>query len=148
MKELPIIQATYRKLAEIFDREIEAAERLQDYQAADSVRLKRQVNVWGQIEAKINEIAERAIMKRQADPRWEYRRAWDGLNSADVRRIRLVDRLAIVLDRQAGRGSSFSSAIRLYDERNRVAHGASLAQEIDVPAIIAQACQFESEMRD
>ena len=155
MKELPAIEATYDKLADILDDELQKAEQRPDYHAANRIKEKQQVNdsayfllVWGQLEARVNEIAEKAIRKRRADARWEYRRAWDGLNPDDMRRIRFEDRLAIVLDRQAGKGSSFNQAIRLYGERNRVAHGTSLAQGIDVPTIIAQVYQFESEMSD
>src|SRR5688500_17082690 len=104
MRELPAIEATYTIIATDLDKQLDAARVANDLQAIQWVSKQQQINdsayfilVWGQLEAKINEICETAIRTRLANGDWERRRAWDG-HDPDNLRAKFEDRAALVLD--------------------------------------------------
>lgn len=155
MKELPAIAAAYNQLAGILDAELQRAQQVSDLGTAERIANRQAINdsayfllVWGQFETKLNDTCVAAIAARERDAQWERRRAWDSLASREVRRIPLEERLALVLDRRGQRGRGFGRAIHFYGERNKIAHGRSLATGVDIPAVIDEIYQIASEMRN
>lgn len=143
MKQLPEIEAAYLRVADQFDRWIEAEEQSGNWHAVASLQRKRAINddaylllIWGQLEIRINETCVSAIRARKLDARWEVRRAWDAYNPDDLR-AKFEDRLGLVLDRSNSINDSYRRAVRLYGLRNLIAHGKSVATGVDVPQLIA-----------
>lgn len=152
MKELGAIETTYTTIAANLDRELDGAREAANAQKIEWLEKQRQINdsayfilVWGQLEAKINEACEAAIRTMLASNDWKQRRAWDAYNPDDLR-IRFEDRAALVLDRTNGAGTGYRKTMNFYGERNRVAHGKSLATGIDVPFVISEIYQIASEI--
>ena len=56
------------------------------------------------------------------------------------------DRAALLLDRSNTAGDAYRVTIRLYGQRNQLAHGKSLATGIDVPAMIGELYRIASEL--
>ena len=153
MKELPLIEATYIKLANLLDAEFESARTQSDMSATTRIQRQQLVNdsayfvlAWGQLEAKINDECAKAIARRKSSPSWDIRRAWDAHNENDLR-LRFEDRLALLLDRTNVVSDAYRRTVKLYGQRNLVAHGKSLATGIDVPTIIGELYQIASELR-
>lgn len=150
MKDLPAIGAAYEEIAADLDRKLEIAREAANQQAIDWIEKQQIINdsayfilAWGQLEAKLNDACEAAIRIRLSSADWEIRRAWDSHNPENMR-AKLEDRVALVLDRTT---DVYRKVIRYYGERNRVAHGTSLASGIDVPFIIGEFFQIVSELR-
>jgi hypothetical protein len=90
-------------------------------------------------------VCKQAIAKRINKSNWEVRRAWDAYDPQEPRG-KLEDRVALVLDRKNTRSDAYKRTIEYYQQRNRVAHGRSLATGVDVPSIITDAYQIISEL--
>ncbi|MBA3447011.1 MAG: hypothetical protein H0T56_05295 [Pseudaminobacter sp.] len=153
MKELPAIEKTYTLIATDLDRELDEARVQGNQQGIEWLENQRQINdsayfilVWGQLEARINELCETAIRSRVDSTDWDRRRAWDAYNPDDLR-IKFEDKAALVLDRTNTAGTGYRKTMNFYGQRNRVAHGKSLATGIDVPFFISEVYQIISEMR-
>lgn len=152
MKDLPAIEATYTELATNLDLKLDAARKVGDRAVVEWAEKQQLVNdsayfilVWGQLEAKINDVCEKAVRQRRSSVTWEARRAWDA-HDPDNMRAKFEDRVALVLDRFNTTSNAYKRTIRYYGQRNQVAHGKSLATGIDVPFIIAEAYQIISEL--
>ena len=152
MRELPAIEATYTELASELDRKMDEAIQRNDQRAIEWIGQQRQINdsayfilAWGQLEAKINEACGEAVRQRTHHRDWNVRRAWD-LHDPDDLRAKFEDRAALVLDRSNAATDAYRRTIRYYGQRNRVAHGKSLATGIDVPTVIAEIYQISSEI--
>ena len=154
MKQLPEIEAAYTRVADQFDSWIDEAQRDGNSSAVEGLERKQRINdaaylllVWGQLEIRVNELCTSAIGRRLSDAKWETRRAWDAYNPDNLR-FKFEDRLALVLDRSNSVNDSYRSAIRLYQQRNLIAHGKSLASGVDVSQIIAEVYVIIGNMRD
>lgn len=66
------------------------------------------------------------------------RRGFDSYNPDDKRLAGLPfeQRVAIVLNRNEGRGSPFAKVMAYYDTRNKIAHGKLAAKRIDVSQVV------------
>lgn len=91
---------------------------------------------WGQLETEIDDKCRDAVRRRRGDPAWQVRRGWDLYNPDDPRLSGLVfeDRVRLVLDEQAGRGSPYALTLKHYGVRNQIAHGKLQATRISVSA--------------
>ncbi len=154
MKELPAIEAVYMELATYLARKRDDARQQANQAAVDQIENQRLINdsayfilVWGQLEAKINDVCEKAIRKRRSSVDWPSRRAWDIHDPDNLRATKFEDRVALVLDRSNAKSDAYKLTMRYYGERNRVAHGKTLATGIDVPFIITQVYQIISELK-
>lgn len=153
MKELPAIEAIYTQLATYLDGKLNEARQQANQAAIDRVEKQQLINdsayfilVWGQLEAKINDVCEKAVRKRSSSVNWRTRRAWDA-HDPDNLRAKFEDRAALVLDRANTKSDAYKKTMQYYGQRNRVAHGTSLATGIDVPFIITEVYQIISELR-
>lgn len=153
MKDLQAIEATYTEIASRLDLALEAARQDGNTSAVVWIAKQQQIVVsaffilaWGQLEVAINDACEVAVRKRNANPDWEERRAWDSHNADDLR-AKFEDRAALVLDRQNKVSDGYRRTIRYYGERNRVAHGRSFATGIDLPFVIGDIYQIISQLR-
>ena len=95
---------------------------------------------WGQLENEINAVCRDAIRRRRSDLDWRMRRAWDLYNPEDARLsgLSFENRVRLVLDAQAGRGSPFAKTMAHYAMRNKVAHGQLEARRVNLPATVAE----------
>jgi hypothetical protein len=150
VRDLPAIEATYTQLASILDLKLDAARQASDEPAV--LRIERHVRIndaayfilcWGQLESRLNDVCEQAVRRRRQSSDWEVRRAWDA-HDPDRPRAKFEDRAALVLDRE---GPAYREMIKWYGERNRLAHGRSLATALDIPSIIAAFYRISAEMR-
>ncbi|KTS36497.1 hypothetical protein NS228_01240 [Methylobacterium indicum] len=153
MRDLAAIAAVYSDTATGFDAQLAQAREAADTALADRIARKQQINdsayfilAWGQLEAEINRMAEQAVRNRRSSIRWEDRRAWDAHDPENMR-AKFEDRAALVLDRLNVAPDAYRRTIRYYRWRNGIAHGASLATGIDVPAIIGDLYQIAGELR-
>src|SRR5262245_33284744 len=117
MRSLAEIHALYGEINARLEAALSLALASGDLNLADRTLRKQVLNdqayfvlSWGQIESEINDRCRDAIVTRQADPRWEMRRAWDIYNPSERRLSGLAfqDRAALVTDRAAGRGGVFA----------------------------------------
>ena len=153
MRELPAIEATYTAIASKLDDRLDEARQRGDQQAVEWIGKQQQINdsayfilVWGQLEFRINEACAEAIRKRVHDNDWAVRRAWDLFNPDDLR-VKFEDRAALVLDRAGPSKTGYRRTMHYYGQRNRIAHGTSLATGIDVPFVISEIYQIISEIQ-
>ena len=100
---------------------------------------------WGQIESELDESCRNAIRKRRNDPNWTKRRGWD-LYDPEQRKLSgltFEERVALVLDKQ-GAGGEWGKVICWYGVRNRIAHGGSHEQRIDLNVVVGEFYQIQS----
>lgn len=154
MKDLAAITAVYSEFATTLDTQAAQAREAKNAVLVDRITHKRRINdsayfilIWGQLEAEINRVAELAVRNRRSSIRWEDRRAWDAYDPENMR-AKFEDRAALVLDRLNVASDAYRRTIRYYGWRNGIAHGATLATGIDVPAIIGDLYQIAGELQD
>lgn len=152
MKELAAIEKTCTQIADEFDRKLNSARQAGKKIEIDWLEHQILVNdlayfilIWGQLEARINDHCTKAIRKRLNSSNWQSHRAWDAFDPDNLR-ARFEDRAALVLDRRNIKSEACRRTIRYYGQRNRVAHGNSLAMGIDVQFIITDIYQIVSEL--
>jgi len=145
MKELAEIRALYLEIDAIFEAELDKATDAGDVAAADKVKRSQLINdqayfilAWGQLETEIDDVCRQVIRSRQAMPSWNDRRGWDLFNPDDRRLsgLSFEERLSLVADRAAGKGSPWALAKKYYDLRNQIAHGTLRSEGLDVNAVI------------
>jgi hypothetical protein len=145
MKGLRFIHAIYQEVDAYFE-ELRSNEKGKgNDQASQRIEIKQSINdqayfllCWRQLEVAINQRCRDAIRSRRSHPNWGKRRAWDLFNPEDKRLsgLSMQDRVALLLDRQAGPGSHWARVQQYYELRNQIAHGAILAQRIDIETVI------------
>ncbi|MFC6028039.1 hypothetical protein [Methylobacterium mesophilicum] len=101
------------------------------------------VLLWGQLENEINAKFVAMITAGQAHTDWSERRKFYNYN---LDKTRFEDRLSLLLDKQAGRGSEWALAMRYYGYRNKIAHGESNRTGIDVTTVIGVLYQVQSAL--
>ena len=103
---------------------------------------------WGQLEAEIDAACRRAIKLRIDDPDWQVRRSWYLYNPDDKRLSGLAfeNRAALVLDRDAGKGSPWARTMFHYRTRNEIAHGTLRSTRIDVRAFIRDCLTIQAAL--
>lgn len=142
MRDLPHVLAVYLEI----DATLEAqrSNAAGNMAVVANIDLKQRINdqayfvlCWGQLEIAIDDMCRAAIRTRRASGNWAVRRAWDLYNPDDDRLsgLRFENRVALVLDRNAGRGSPWAKVMDYYALRNQIAHGELQAQRIDVDAV-------------
>lgn len=152
MKDLPAIEATYTELATRLDRKLDAAREQGDGAAVAWAEKQQLINdsayfilVWGQLEVRIDEVCEAAVRQRRDSDDWSLRRAWDAFDPDNLR-VRFEDRSGPRARPIQQESDAYERTLRYYRERNRVAHGRSLATAIDVPFIISDLYPIASEL--
>ena len=101
------------------------------------------VLLWGQLENEINAKFKTMIVTGQAHTDWIERRKF---YNYDVDKTKLEDRLSLLLNKHAGKGSEWALAMRYYEHRNKIAHGESNRTGIDVTAVIITLYQVQSAL--
>jgi len=89
---------------------------------------------WGQLETEIDAKCRDAVRRRRSNPDWRLHRGWDLYNPDDDRfsGLSFENRVRLVLDSKVGKGSAFALALKHYNIRNRIAHGALQNTQIGV----------------
>ncbi|AWN54953.1 hypothetical protein [Methylobacterium sp. 17Sr1-1] len=153
MRDLAAIAAVYSEIESGLTAQLAQAREAADTALIDRIAQKRRINdsayfilAWGQLEAKINRVAELAVRNRRSSIRWEDRRAWDA-HDPESMRAKFEDRAALVLDRLNVASDAYRRTIRYYGWRNGIAHGSQLATGIDVPVVIGDLYQIAGELR-
>ncbi len=102
---------------------------------------------WGQLETELDNCCRNAIRKRKDNPDWTKRRGWDLYNPDEKRLsgISFEERVSLVLDRMAG---EFGRAMHWYHLRNRIAHGGSYENRIDLNAVMAEFYQIQRKIAE
>lgn len=145
MKNAPAILAAYNISDGHFEQLIEKANRSASPARAQKATEAQILNdqayfilLWGQLESEIDDRCRAEISKRQQDASWSIRRAWDLYNPADRRLSGLAfeERVALLTDKQGGRGSPWAKIMRYYAVRNKIAHGDLSASGIDITIIV------------
>jgi hypothetical protein len=101
------------------------------------------VLLWGQLENEINQKFKTLVAAGQAHHDWKERRKFYNIN---MDRTKFEDRLAFLVNRNAGSGSAWAMAIRYYDQRNKIAHGESDRSGISVTTVIGDLYQVQSAL--
>lgn len=99
--------------------------------------------LWGQLENEINAKFAAVVTAGLTHPDWIERRKFYNYNPE---KTKFEDRLSLLLDKQAGKGSAWALAMRYYEHRNKIAHGESDRTGIDVTAVIAALYQVQSAL--
>lgn len=155
MKQLPRILALYREIDAALEQQLADAEAQSDFAAMTRVVGKQSLNdqayfilAWGQLEAEINETCREVIRGRHNSAQWTDRRLWELFNPDDRRLSGLSfhERAAIVLQRDS-EGRAYQRAIRHYDARNGIAHGALQTDRIELVAVINDFYLIQAELR-
>jgi hypothetical protein len=157
VRDLPFIRAVYLEIDAELDTQLTAARASGDSAAVDRIESKQQINdqayfvlCWGQLETAINEKCRSVIRKRRASGNWAVRRAWDLYDPDDDRLsgLSFEDRTALVVDRNAGRGSPWAMVMTYYALRNQIAHGRLLAKRIEVDEVVDDFFQIQGGLQD
>jgi hypothetical protein len=144
LKDLAALVALYAELDRHLEADRSAAARLNDRVGVERAARKQRLNeqayfliCWGQLETEIDNACRASIRTRQDSSNWAERRAWDLYNPDDKRLSGLAfeDRAALVLDKQAGRGSPWALVMSYYALRNRIAHGTLHPDGIDIAEV-------------
>ena len=101
---------------------------------------------WGQLESEINDACEALIARRRSNPNWELRRGFDFYDPDDTR-LRFERRVAMVLDRGAGRGGPHAKVLSYYRIRNGIAHGALASVLVDLRKMIPEFYLIQAAIR-
>jgi hypothetical protein len=135
----------YEEIVRGFDRDLQTVLTIGDQAVAERIDQKQVLNdlayfvlCWGQLESEIDDACRAAIARRATDRSWELRRGFDFYDPNDPRLSGLPfdRRVAIVLDRNGGRGSTWATVMDYYAMRNQVAHGDVVATRIDVVRVV------------
>jgi hypothetical protein len=144
MRDLPAIVSLYNQLDSALERQRAEAGDDGNAMRVQQIETKQVLNdqayfllCWGQLEAAIDAKCRDAIRSRRSRTAWEHRRAWDLYNPDDKRLsgLSFEDRTALVLDRNAGRGSAWARVMQYYESRNRIAHGNLRSTRLEINEI-------------
>ena len=100
------------------------------------------VLLWGQLENEINTLVRAMIDAGQADGDFKKRRLHYNL---EPDRMKFEDRLAMVVDKNAGRGSAWNMAMTYYGLRNNIAHGTSNRSGISAASVAQDLYAIQSQ---
>jgi hypothetical protein len=155
MQDLAMLAAIYAELDAYFESIRLRLAKVGDLSAVERIENKQRLNdqayfvlCWGQLEVAIDETCRTAIRKRRASSDWSVRRAWDLYNPAEKRisGLSFEDRVALVLDRQSGRGSPWARVQFYYALRNQIAHGKLRPERIDVTLVVGELYQIQGAL--
>lgn len=151
MKDLARIEALWIKLDLALEAELASLADRDRGKIIDQQVLNDQayfILCWGQLENEINGQSRNAVRRRNKSADWQVRRAWDLYNPDEPRfsGLSFDSRARLVLDGQAGRKSAFALAMKHYNSRNQIAHGALQKTRIDVSAFVADCYLIQSAL--
>lgn len=159
MRRLPEIEALYKEIDADLESQRTAASTACDSSAVRRVEVKQVINdqayfvlCWGQLESAIDDACRNAIRNRIRSSSWADRRAWDVYNPDDDRLsgLRFENRVALVLDRRAGPGSSWARIMHFYSPRsprNQIAHGDLRTDRINIPGVVREFFVIQGAMQ-
>ncbi|MCJ2068238.1 hypothetical protein MKK75_05335 [Methylobacterium sp. J-030] len=150
MNLVPQILAAYTEIENYLFGELDKALNSNDPHRQAAIQDFRRFNdneyfvlLWGQLENEINTKFTAVITTGQAHPDWIERRKFYNYN---LDKTKFEERLSLLLDKQAGKGSEWALAMRYDEHRNKIAHGESNRTGIDVTAVIAALYQVQSAL--
>lgn len=153
MKVIPELLGHYNAIDQYLELELQSV--ASDLNRRTQIERRQKFNdqayfvlCWGQLETEMDECCRNAIRKRKNNPDWTKRRGWDLYDPEDKRLSGLSfgERVSLVLDKQAGRGSEWSKFMKWYDLRNMIAHGGSYEQRIELNFVIGEFYQIQSKI--
>lgn len=156
MRKLTQIEALHREINSYFEDLTTKARASNEFARAEAIRAKQIINdqaffllCWGQLKSEVNDVCRRAIKKRVTGENWAKRRAWDLYNPDDPRLsgLKFEDRVALVLDKQGGRGSPWALVMFYYEIRNQIAHGTLKPDRIDVTDAVREFFIIQSHLQ-
>jgi hypothetical protein len=146
VKDLVAIEAVYSRIDGDLEQQRDTATAAGDAIEASRLGQRQRINdqayfvlCWGQLEFEIDQRSRHTIRRRRNSRQWQTRRGWDLYNPDEPRLsgLSFENRAALVVDRQAGRGSPWARLMHHYQVRNQIAHGVLQAERIDVSATVA-----------
>ena len=150
MNLVPEIRAAYLETETYLLREFNKALDANNSLRQETIRTFRRLNdnayfvlLWGQLENEINAKFVKFIEDGQAHTDWSERRKSYNYN---IDKTKFDDRLSLLLNKKAGKGSSWAIAMSYYEQRNKIAHGESNRTGIDVTAVIEAFYQVQSTL--
>ena len=153
MKAFAQIVALYEEIDDTLRLAMEAASGTSANSTRDRLMQKRLIHeqayfllCWGQLESEINDACEALIARRKNNPNWELRRGFDFYEQGDTR-LRFERRVAMVLDRGAGRGGPHAKVLSYYRIRNGIAHGALASVLVDLRKMIPEFYLIQAAIR-
>ncbi len=150
MNLVPQIRAAYSETDSYLLNQLNIAPNSSNVSRQNNLQDFRRLNdnayfvvLWGQLENEINAKFAAMISSGQAHPDWKERRKFYNYT---VDKTKFEERLLLLIDKQAGKGSLWALAMRYYEHRNKIAHGESNRTGIDVTAVIAALYQMQSAL--
>jgi hypothetical protein len=144
VRDLAEIVSIYEAIDAMLEQQRDGALAENDRARADRIERRQLINdhaylvlCWGQLEVAVNDRCKELISRRRAETSWDRRRAWD-LHDPDRLSLAFEDRVALLADRDAGRGGTFNRIMRWYQYRNDAAHGRFRGERIEVPFVAAE----------
>lgn len=153
MRRIPELLGHYNAIDQLLESELQLGEG--DLGRKGQLDQRQVVNdqayyvlCWGQLEAELDEACREAIRKRKDNPDWTKRRAWDLYNPDEKRLsgLSFEERVSLVLDKQGSSGDEWKMVMTYYSQRNKIAHGGSHEQRIDVNSVIGDFYQIQSKI--
>ena len=139
MKLIPECLGHYNAIDQLLESELQSI--VSDTKRKLQLEQRQEINdqvyfvlSWGQLEAELNESCRAAIRRRQSNPDWTRRRAWDLCDPDDKRLsgLSFEERVSFVLDKRDHVGGEWKLVMTYYAQRNRIAHCGSHEQRIDL----------------
>jgi hypothetical protein len=146
VKDLSALAALHAELEVSLDDLRQIADEAGDQARVGRIEQKQKLNdqayfvvCWGQFEAAVDDRCRAVIRGGRSHAEWRRRRIWQFYNPDDPRLsgLKFEDRVALLLDRDAGRGSAYARAVSYYALRNAIAHGRLRSDRIDVQRVVA-----------
>jgi hypothetical protein len=155
MRDLAAIAALYREIDATLEDQRSKAEFAGDAARANRIARKQAINdqayfvlCWGQFETAVDRKCREAIKRRRGTPDWTRRRGWDLYNPDDKRLsgLSFEDRVALLVDRDGGKGSAWAQIMQYYALRNEIAHGSLSSTPIDVLLVVQRLFQLQGQL--
>lgn len=146
MKRLPEIAAAHALIDSWLEGLRQEAVEQGNSSKVDKIDERKKINDqayfvlgWGQMETAVNGACLKAVKKWSHDSHRNKRRAWSiiEVSRSDKIRLSFEQRAELILD-EKDTAAHYKRLMQHYELRNRIAHGAAVADSIDFPAVIAE----------
>lgn len=153
MRLIPEFLGHYNAIDQLLELELQSI--ASDPKRKSQLEQRQEINdqayfvlCWGHLETELNESCRSAIRKRQSNPDWTRRRAWDLYDPDDKRLsgLSFEERVSLVLDKKDSIGGEWKLVMTYYAQRNKIAHGGSHEQRIDLNLVIGHFYQIQSKI--
>jgi hypothetical protein len=101
--------------------------------------------IFARFEQHLNSTVSGFVLRRQASTSWNFRRGWDVVQVANLRRIPFLNRLAYALDKLS---PDYGTVVQYYNIRNSLAHAGTAQAPFAIPVVEGQLAQIALALKN